>query len=427
MNIIDICRPGSRFISRHVTVHDAVAWYSIEVVHRGQQHSRRGLTAIARARVIGMVWAEVPSVHVHAEPLELVLHVSVQAPHVGLGIEALGDTGLVGHHDDLIVGVLGIAAHDVDRGGDQLQFLRLVQVPRVHVDRAVAVEHGELPGAGERREHRLGELVVLGHADINEAAGALYGPQRPFADDALEVVALQRKLLGHPVEGVPAQQVDARVDEALLAWALLVEGGQGAVGVDIDRAVALEVAHALDGDDGRDVLGRIGRGGLHGSEVHVEPGVPVHDEDPARPTPAERPPYGAACKQWRVLGAVLDRHAAVCESEEALDLLAAVAVGDDRVVEARSGELVHDEAKERPSGDRRHGLADVGHDMGEPGAEAARQHYRLAVGAHLLRTPEHVGLHRGAQHVVGGQVQLLDAEDLVAGHADADIGDTSEL
>lgn len=72
-------------------------------------------------------------------------------------------------------------------------------------------------------------------------------------------------------------------------------------------------------------------------------------------------------------------------------------------------------------GDGRHGLAHVGNNMGEPGAEAAGQHDRLAVGAHLLGTSEHVGLHRGAQHVVGGKVKLLDAEDLVAGHADAHV------
>lgn len=96
---------------------------------------------------------------------------------------------------------------------------------------------------------------------------------------------------------------------------------------------------------------------------------------------------------------------------------------------ARGGcrRLVNYEAQERPAGDRGHGLADIRHDVGEPGAEAAHQHDRLAVGAHLLGTPEHVRLHRGAQHVVGGQVQLLDAEDLVAGHADADIGDAGEL
>lgn len=362
-----------------------------------------------------------------AEPLELVLHVSMQATHVGLGIEALGDAGLVGHHDDLVARVIGVAAHDVDRGGDQLQLLRLVQVPRVHVDRAVAVEHGELPGLGERSEHRLRELVVLRNSDIDEAAAALGGAQRPVADDALEEVALQGELLGHVIQGVPAQQVDPGVDEALLARALLVEGGQRSAGVDVDRAVALEVAHALDGDDGRDAIGGIGRDGLHGGEVHVEPRVPVQDEDPARLAPAERPLHGAACKQRRVLGAVFDSHAAIRGTEEILDLLAAVAVGDDRAVEAGCRQLIHDEAQERPAGDGRHGLADVGHDVGEPGAEAARQHDGLSVRAHLLRTPEHVRLHRGAQHVVGGQVQLLDAEDLVAGDADADIRDAGEL
>ena len=58
--------------------------------------------------------------------------------------------------------------------------------------------------------------------------------------------------------------------------------------------------------------------------------------------------------------------------------------------------------------------------MGEPGAKAARQHNGFTV-------REHVGLHRGAQHVVGGQAQLLDAEDLVAGNTDADIRDAGEL
>lgn len=363
----------------------------------------------------------------HTEPIQLILHISVQVPHVGLSVEALCDAGLVGHHDDLIVGVVGVAAHDIDRGGDQFQLLGFMQVPGVHVDRAVAVEHGELPGFGERREHRLRELVVLRHADVDEAAGALNSAQRPVADDAFEVVALQGELLGHVIEGVPAQKVNARVDEALLARALLVERGQGAAGVHVDRTIALEAAHALDGDDGRDVIKCIGRGGLHGGEVHIEPGVPVQDEDPVRLAPAERPLHGAAGEQGRVLGAVLDRHAAIRGTEESLDLLAAVAVGDDDAVEARRGELVHDEAQERPAGDRRHWLADVGHDVGEPGAEAARQHDRLAVGAHLLGTPEHIGLHRGAQHVVGGQVQLLDAEDLVAGYTDAHVGDAGEL
>ena len=87
-----------------------------------------------------------------------------------------------------------------------------MQVPRVHVDRAVTVEHGELPRFGKRSEHRLGELVVPGHADIDEAAGALHGAGCPGADDALEVVALQGELLRHIVEGVPAQQVDACAD-----------------------------------------------------------------------------------------------------------------------------------------------------------------------------------------------------------------------
>ena len=427
VNKIDSCCPGGRFIGRHVSVHDAAAWFSIEVAHRSQKHPRRRLTALARTRVVGVVRAEVPGVHVHAEPLQLVLHESVQAAHVGLGVEALGDAGLVGHHDDLIVGVVGVAPHDIDRRGDQLKLLRLVQVPGVHVDRAVAVEHGELPRPGERREHRLRELVVLRNADVDEASGALSGAQRPLADDALEVVALQGELLRHVIQGIPTQQVDARVDEAFLARALLVEGGQGASGVDIDRAVALEVAHALNGDDGRDAIGGIGRGRLHGGEVRIEPGVTVQDTDPVRPAPAERPRHGAAGEQGRVLGAVLDRHAAVCGTEEILDLLAAIAVGDDRTVEARRGELVHDEAQEGPAGDGRHGLADIGHDVGEPGAEAARQHDRLSVGAHLLGTPEHVGLHRRAQHVVGGQVQLLDAEDLVAGHADADVRNAGEL
>ena len=362
-----------------------------------------------------------------AEPLQLVFHVAMETTHVGLGVEAPGDSRLVGHHDDLVVGVVGVAAHDIDRGGDQLELLRLVQVPRVHVDRAVAVEHGELPLSGERREHRLCELVVLRNPDIDEAAGTLSGAQRPVADDALEVVALQRELLRHVIQSIPTQQVDARVDEALLARALLVEGGQGASGVDIDRAVALEAAHALNGDDGRDAIGGIGRGRLHGGEVRIEPGVTVQDEYPVRLAPVERPLHGATGEQRRVLGAVLDRHAAVRGTEEILDLLAAVAVGDDRAVEARRGELVHDEAQERPAGDGRHGLADVGHDVGEPGAEAARQHDGLAVGAHLLGTPEHIGLHRGAQHVVGGQMQLLDAEDLVARHADADVRKTGEL
>lgn len=188
------------------------------------------------------------------EPLQLVFHVAMKATHVGLGVEALGDSGLVGHDDDLEVGVVGVTAHDVDRGGDQLQLLRLMQVPRVHVDRAVAVEHGELPRLCERREHRLSELVVRGHADVNETARALHRTQSPVADDALEVVALQGELLGHVLQGVPAQQVDARVDEALLARALLVERGQGAGGVHVDRPVALEAAHALDDDDGRDAI-----------------------------------------------------------------------------------------------------------------------------------------------------------------------------
>lgn len=155
-------------------------------------------------------------------------------------------------------------------------------MPRVHVDRAVTVEHGELPRFGKRSEHRLGELVVPGHADIDEAAGALVGAECPGADDALEVVALQGELLRHIVEGVPAQQVDACVDEALLAWALLVERGQGALGVHVDCPVAIEVAHPLDGDDGRDAIGGIGRGRLHGGEVHVEPGVPVQDVSAGR-------------------------------------------------------------------------------------------------------------------------------------------------
>lgn len=111
----------------------------------------------------------------HAEPLQLAFHVTVQAPHVGLGVKALSDAGLVGHHDDLVVRVVGVAPHDIDRGGDQLKLLRLVQVPGIHVDRAVAVEHGELPVPGERREHRLRELVVPGNADVDEAAGALGG------------------------------------------------------------------------------------------------------------------------------------------------------------------------------------------------------------------------------------------------------------
>lgn len=206
-----------------------------------------------------------------------------------------------------------------------------------------------------------------------------------------------------------------------------MERSQGAAGLDVDRAVALEVAHALDGDDGRGALWSIGRSGLHGGEIHVEPGVPVQDEDPVRPAPAERPLHGAAGEKRRVLGAVLDRHAAVRGTEEALNLLAAVAVGHDRAVEPGCRQLVHDETQEGPAGDGRHGLADVGHDVDEPGAEAARQHDRLAVGAHLLGTPEHVRLHRGAQHVVDGQVQLLDAEDLVAGHADAHVRDAGEL
>lgn len=184
-------------------------------------------------------------------------------------------------------------------------------MPRVHVDRAVTVEHSELPRFCERREHRLSELVVLRHADVDEAAGALNGVQRPGADDALEVVALQGELLRHIVEGVPAQQVDACVDEALLAWALLVERGQGALGVHVDRPVAIEVAHPLDGDDGRDAIGGIGRGRLHGGEVHVEPGVPVQDEDPVRFAPAQGPLDGAAGEQRRVLGAVFDCRAAV--------------------------------------------------------------------------------------------------------------------
>lgn len=419
---------GSRkLITRHITVHNAIIHIRIEITHRGQQHSRGGLSAFTRAREIGVMRAEVPCVHMDAEPLQLVFHVAMETTHVGLGVEALGDSRLVGHHDDLVVEVIGVAAHDIDRGGDQLELLRLVQVPRVHVDRAVAVEHGELPLSGERREHRLCELVVLRNSDVDEAAGALDGVKVPVADDALEVVALQRELLGHPVEGVPAQQVDARVDEALLARALLVEGRQRAAGVHVDRAVALEVAHALDGDNGRDALGGYSRGGLHGGELHVEPGVPVQHEDPVRPAPAECPLNGAASEKRRVLGAVLDRHAAVRGTKEPLDLLAAVTVGDDDAVEAGCRQLVHDEAQERPAGDGRHGLADVGHDVGEPGAEAARQHDRLAEGAHLLDTPEHVGLHRGAEDVVGGQVQLLDAEDLVAGHADADVRDAGEL
>lgn len=422
-----VARCGGLFILHCVPIHHAVDRHSFKIVHRRQQHPRRRLAAVARARVVGVVRAEVPCVYVHAELLQLVLHESVQAAHVGLGVEALGDAGLVGHHDDLVVGVVGVASHDIDRGGDQLKLLRLVQVPGVHVDRAVAVEHGELPRFGKRREHRLGELVVLGYADIDEAAGTLDGAKRPVADDALEVVALQGELLGHIVEGVPAQQVDARVDEALLARALLVERRQRSAGIHVDRAIALEVMHALDGDDGRDALGGIACGRLHGGEVNVEPGVAVQDEDPVRLAPAERPLHGAAGEQRGVLGAVFDCHAAVRGAEETLDLLAAVAVGHDRAVESRGGELVHYEAQERPAGDGRHGLADVGHDVGEPGAEVARQHDGLAVGAHLLGTPEHVGLHRCAQHVVGGKVQLLDAEDLVARHADADIGYAGEL
>ena len=241
-----------------------------------------------------------------AEPLQLVFHVAMETTHVGLGVEAPGDSRLVGHHDDLVVGVVGVAAHDIDRGGDQLELLRLVQVPRVHVDRAIAVEHGELPLSGERREHRLCELVVLRNPDIDEAAGTLSGAQRPVADDALEVVALQRELLRHVVEGVPAQQVDARVDEALLARALLVERGQRPAGIHVDRAVALEAAHTLDCDDGRDALGDVARGRLHGGEVDVEPGVPVQDEDPVRLAPAQGPLHGAAGEQRRVLGAVLN-------------------------------------------------------------------------------------------------------------------------
>ena len=206
-----------------------------------------------------------------------------------------------------------------------------------------------------------------------------------------------------------------------------MERGQGTAGVYVDRAVALEAVHALDGDDGRDVLVGVGRRDLHGGEVCIEPGVPVQDEDPVRLTPAECLLHGAAGEQRRVLRAVLDRDAAIRETEKILDLLATVAVGHGRAVEAGRCELVHNEAQERPAGDGRHGLADIGHHVGEPGAEAARQHNGFAVRAHLLDTPEHVRLHSRAQRVVSGQVKLLDAEDLVAGNTDADIRDAGEL
>lgn len=171
VNKINVCCPGGRYIGRHITVHDAINRISIEVTHRRQQHSRCRLAAIALTRIVGVVRAEVPGVHVHAESLQLVLYVSVQAPHVGLGVKPLCDAGLVGHHDDLIVGVLGVAAHDVDRGGDQLQPLGLVKVPGVHVDRAVAVKHSKSSQPCERREHGHGELVVLGNHDVDEARG----------------------------------------------------------------------------------------------------------------------------------------------------------------------------------------------------------------------------------------------------------------
>ena len=85
VNKINACCPGGCFIGRHINVHDAINRISIEVTHRRQQHSRCRLAAIALARVVRVVRAEVPGVHLYAELLELVFHVTVQETHVSLG------------------------------------------------------------------------------------------------------------------------------------------------------------------------------------------------------------------------------------------------------------------------------------------------------------------------------------------------------
>ncbi len=161
-----------------------------------------------------------------------------------------------------------------------------------------------------------------------------------------------------------------------------MERGELAPRGDVDGAVALEVPHTLNGDDGLDGGGRALGRGLHGAEVGVEPRIAVHDEDPVASASRQRLLDGAAGEEGLLLGAVHHVHAAVGAAEEPLDLFPAVTVGDDGALDAGRGQLVHDEAQERPAGDGRHGLADVGHDVGEPRAEAACEDYRLPVPAH---------------------------------------------
>ena len=123
-----------------------------------------------------------------------------------------------------------------------------------------------------------------------------------------------------------------------------MEGDDRAVGIDLDGAVALEVAHALNGDHGLYALGCTPCRRLHRGEVDIEPGIPVHDEDPVALAPGERLLDGAAGEQGNVLGAVHHVYTAIEVAEVILYLLSAVAIGHYNALNASCRQLVHDEA-----------------------------------------------------------------------------------
>ena len=116
--------------------------------NRAQDHAGLGLAAVAALRIGGkvslyMVGAVVECVDVRAMRGKLRIHPVVESVHGSLVVVAARDAALIRDDDDEIA-VFIRPANRFDCALDPDEFLRLVEIVHVDVERAVAVEEDRL-------------------------------------------------------------------------------------------------------------------------------------------------------------------------------------------------------------------------------------------------------------------------------------------
>ena len=81
------------------------------------------------------------AVDVGAVPAQFAVHPAVQIVHVAFAVVAVRDTALVGHDEDQVAGVVQ-PAHGFTRALDPADLVGTVNVARILVQHAVAIEEG---------------------------------------------------------------------------------------------------------------------------------------------------------------------------------------------------------------------------------------------------------------------------------------------